>query len=154
MHEAGVFDERVLAAAVLHDTVEDTDTSLDELRGLFGPEIAHIVSEVTDDKGLAKEERKKRQITHAREISEAGKLVKMADKLYNLRDLKDSPPVDWSLERCQIYFRWARMVVEGCRGINEYLDRELDQITNPESCQISFQGSLYPCFTAATPTYS
>ena len=153
MIEAGVQDTDVLAAAILHDTLEDTETSEGELSQVFGPAILKLVLEVTDDKSLTKDERKKRQISHAKEISDGGKLVKMADKLYNLRDLKRCVPDGWDLERVQQYFRWARMVVAGCKGVNSYLDQQLDLMTDPVKSQITFQGKNYPCFIDSTPTY-
>jgi GTP diphosphokinase / guanosine-3',5'-bis(diphosphate) 3'-diphosphatase len=95
-NEAGVDDERVLIAAILHDTVEDTETTEQELIREFGQEIAAIVMEVTDDKALAKAERKRLQVEHAATISRRAKLVKLADKICNLRDIASSPPTDWS----------------------------------------------------------
>lgn len=83
----------VLQAALLHDTVEDTDTSPAELEAKFGPIVARIVQEVTDDKGLPKQERKRQQVEHAPHCSCQAKLVKLADKLYNLRDLNRCTPV-------------------------------------------------------------
>lgn len=92
VNEAGIDDERVLIAAILHDTVEDTETTAQELVRHFGQEIADIVLEVTDDKSLLKAERKQQQIDHAPTISRRAKLVKLADKICNLRDLANSPP--------------------------------------------------------------
>ncbi|KAG9352297.1 hypothetical protein JZ751_020710 [Albula glossodonta] len=91
-HEGGVTDIEVLQAALLHDTVEDTDTSFAELEAAFGPKVARIVREVTDDKTLAKQERKRQQVEHAPHCSHQAKLVKLADKLYNLRDLNRCTP--------------------------------------------------------------
>ena len=125
-NEAQVHDETVLVAAVLHDTIEDTDTTADELQRTFGPEVAAIVLEVTDDKSLPKAERKRLQIVHAGEISTRAKLVKLADKICNLRDIAQSPPVGWPLERQQAYFDWARAVVDGLRGVHPELERLFD----------------------------
>ncbi|RXM21902.1 HD domain-containing protein, partial [Citrobacter sp. AAK_AS5] len=88
--------------------IEDTDTTASELESVFGEEIAAIVLEVTDDKRLPKGERKRLQIEHAPTISRSAKLVKLADKICNLRDVADSSPVQWSLERRQEYFEWAK----------------------------------------------
>lgn len=126
-NEAHVDDETVLIAAVLHDTVEDTDTSEDELRREFGPEIAAIVLEVTDDKSLPKAERKRLQVANAATLSHRAKLVKLADKISNLRDIAHSPPPGWSLERQQAYFDWARSVVDGVRGTHPELERIFDE---------------------------
>jgi (p)ppGpp synthase/HD superfamily hydrolase len=107
--------EEVLIGAVLHDTVEDTNTTLDELEKLFGPYIAHLVAEVTDDKSLSKTERKRLQITHAKHASVSAKLIKLADKYDNLRGLLADAPKGWAPSRIQGYFLWAREVVNNCR---------------------------------------
>jgi len=124
--EAGVSDTRVLCAALLHDTVEDTDTSPEELEAKFGPDIRSIVMEVTDDKRLNKAERKRLQIERAAGVSHAAKLIKLADKICNLRDVVDAPPVSWGLARRQAYFDWARKVVEQVRGTNARLESLFD----------------------------
>ena len=125
-NEAGIEDERVLVAAILHDTVEDTETTEQELVRNFGQEVADIVSEVTDDKNLPKAERKRLQIEHASSISRRAKLVKLADKVSNLRDVASSPPMDWPLERRQEYFEWAKAVVDEVRGVHPELERIFD----------------------------
>ncbi|MBI3892462.1 MAG: bifunctional (p)ppGpp synthetase/guanosine-3',5'-bis(diphosphate) 3'-pyrophosphohydrolase [Candidatus Wallbacteria bacterium] len=122
----GVKDSCVLAAALLHDTIEDTQTTREELESNFGPEVAAIVLEVTDDKSLPKSRRKQHQIEHAPHLSVNAKLVKLGDKICNLRDVANSPPVDWSLERRRDYFEWARQVVEGIRGTNGALEKVFD----------------------------
>ncbi|KAJ0001828.1 hypothetical protein NQD34_001624 [Periophthalmus magnuspinnatus] len=127
-HEAGVTDVSILQAALLHDTLEDTDTSLSELQSRFGPVVSGIVSEVSDDKSLSKAERKRLQVEHALHCSPQAKLVKLADKLYNLRDLQRVSPVGWSEQRVQEYFVWARDVVKGLRGTSPVLEQKLDQI--------------------------
>ncbi|XP_061520254.1 guanosine-3',5'-bis(diphosphate) 3'-pyrophosphohydrolase MESH1 isoform X3 [Phycodurus eques] len=93
-HEAGITDIVVLQAALLHDTLEDTDTKPEELETKFGQIVAGIVQEVTDVKSLPKAERKRLQVEHAPHCSHQAKLVKLADKLYNLRDLNRCTPVD------------------------------------------------------------
>ena len=113
--EAGIGDMNVLCAALLHDTIEDTITSEAELADRFGRAIAGIVREVTDDKSLPKGERKRLQIEHATHLSEAAGRVKIADKIANLRDVADCPPVDWSVERRLEYFDWAKAVVDRVR---------------------------------------
>lgn len=125
-HEAGIVDPVVLAAALLHDTIEDTDTTAHELNAAFGSEIAGIVCEVTDDKSLPKVERKRLQIEHATTLSARAKLVKLVDKIANLRDISATPPMDWSLERRCEYFVWASQVVEGLRGTNARLEALFD----------------------------
>ena len=124
--EGGVADIEVLAAALLHDTVEDTDTSFEELCAGFGARIAGMVAEVTDDKNLEKSERKRQQIEHAAGISAGAKLVKLADKICNLRDVADRPPAQWGLERRQEYFEWAKRVIDRLRGIHPRLEAAFD----------------------------
>jgi guanosine-3',5'-bis(diphosphate) 3'-pyrophosphohydrolase len=124
--EGGVEDGLVLSAAVLHDTIEDTETRYEELAGQFGREIADVVLEVTDDKALPKAERKQRQIDHAPHLSRAAKLVKLADKIANVRDVADHPPSEWPIERRREYFDWAKRVVDGLRGTHERLEAAFD----------------------------
>jgi len=125
----GVRDMDVLLAAILHDTIEDTNTGPDEIRDGFGEEVLSLVLEVTDDKSLPKAERKHLQIETAPDKSFGAKLIKLADKCCNVRDLLALPPAHWSLERRQEYLLWSEKVVAGLRGTNaaleEYYDHEL-----------------------------
>jgi guanosine-3',5'-bis(diphosphate) 3'-pyrophosphohydrolase len=125
VEEAGVRDPVVLAAAILHDTLEDTDTTGQELERAFGAAVAGIVRDVTDDHRLPKAERKQRQVAHARELGTAARLVKLADKLHNLRDLAQAPPPTWDAARVQGYFCWAHEVVQALGPVNEPLWRAL-----------------------------
>jgi guanosine-3',5'-bis(diphosphate) 3'-pyrophosphohydrolase len=125
-NEGGITDAVVLSAAVLHDTIEDTNTTAEELTAIFGAKIAATVLDVTDDKSLEKHVRKHRQIEHAPHISQEAKLVKLADKICNLRDIRESPPADWSPDRKQGYFDWATKVVAGVRGIHPELEAVFD----------------------------
>jgi GTP diphosphokinase / guanosine-3',5'-bis(diphosphate) 3'-diphosphatase len=125
--EGGVDDPDVLAAAILHDTIEDTNTTPAELERQFGPVVASIVAEVTDEKGQSKRLRKELQVAHARRLSEQAKLVKLADKISNLRDIVGRPP-DWDLKRKQDYFDWAKRVVDGLRGVHPGLEAEFDRV--------------------------
>jgi len=122
-----VDDLATLIAAVLHDTVEDTETTLYDLEDAFGSEIRHLVDEVTDDTSLPKAERKRRQIEHAPQLTDRAKLIKIADKTCNVRDVGHDPPDDWSEARRVDYLDWAEKVVAGCRGINEKLDSYFDE---------------------------
>nr|XP_032650110.1 guanosine-3',5'-bis(diphosphate) 3'-pyrophosphohydrolase MESH1 [Chelonoidis abingdonii] len=126
--EAGVTDIVVLQAALLHDTVEDTDTTFSEIEEQFGEEVRRIVEEVTDDKMLPKMERKRLQIERAPHSSRGAKLVKLADKLYNLRDLNRCTPAGWSEQRVQEYFVWAAQVVKGLRETSPALEEKLQQL--------------------------
>jgi guanosine-3',5'-bis(diphosphate) 3'-pyrophosphohydrolase len=124
--EGGVTDPVVIAAALLHDTIEDTETSWQELRGEFGDAIAEIVLEVTDVKWLKKDVRKRLQVSRARHSSMQARLVKLADKIVNLRDVASHPPAGWSLERRREYFEWAKEVIDQLRGTHPELERRFD----------------------------
>ena len=124
--EGGIIDVEVLAAALLHDTIEDTATTAEELRAEFGERIAAMVEEVTDDQKLPKAERKRLQIVHAAALSPGAKLVKLADKICNLRDVAERPPAKWDLQRRQEYFEWARRVIDGLRGAHPKLEAAFD----------------------------
>jgi GTP diphosphokinase / guanosine-3',5'-bis(diphosphate) 3'-diphosphatase len=118
----GVSDEDVIAAAILHDTIEDTNASTAEISNLFGEAVLSIVMELSDDKSLPKATRKQLQIDNASMLSREAKLVKLADKICNLRDMANSPPFDWELVRQQEYFDWAKAVVDGLRGTHFELE--------------------------------
>lgn len=124
----GITDENVLIAALLHDTVEDTAISIEDIEREFGTHIAVIVAEVTDDKSLPKAERKRLQIVNAPHKSPEAKLVKLADKLYNLRDMVAETPQGWGAARVQGYFVWAHAVIAGLRGTNASLEAALDDL--------------------------
>lgn len=125
----GVDDLIILQAALLHDTLEDTETTAEELRAEFGELLASVVLEVTDDKKLEKAERKRIQVERAAGLSDRAKMVKVADKICNVRDVGSNPPTQWSLERRARYLDWTEEVVAGCRGMHTGLeacyDREL-----------------------------
>lgn len=124
----GVRETTTLIAAVLHDTLEDTQTTPEEILGLFGEEVLAVVLEVTDDKSLPRQMRKQLQIEHAPKISSKAKLVKLADKICNLYDLIYSPPARWPLERRQTYVLWTEKVVAGLRGTNAKLEKQYDEL--------------------------
>ena len=126
-NEGHVADVEVICGAFLHDTIEDTQTTPEELEAEFGKVILDIVLEVTYDKTLPKEERKRMQIEHAATASNKAKLVKLADKISNLRDIADNPPADWSLERKRVYFDWAKKVIDQVRGVHHQLERLFDE---------------------------
>jgi guanosine-3',5'-bis(diphosphate) 3'-pyrophosphohydrolase len=124
--EGRVADVEVLAAALLHDTLEDTRTTAEELQAAFGERVVGIVEEVTDNKQLRKSTRKRQQIEHARHMSREAKLVKIADKICNLRDAAERPPKGWSLARRREYFDWAKQVVDRMRGASPRLAAAFD----------------------------
>ncbi len=125
-NEANITDIDVICGALLHDTVEDTQTTLAELEDKFGASIMSIVMEMTDDKNKSKVERKQAQIDHAATISDKAKLVKLADKISNLRDVGVNPPAGWSLQRRQDYFDWAKQVIDQLRGVHPRLEKIFD----------------------------
>ncbi len=120
-------DANLVAAAVLHDTVEDTNTLPAELASVFNVDIADLVGEVTDDKSLGKAERKQLQVEHAASKSHRAKIIKLADKTSNLRSLVKSPPIDWSIQRRREYLDWALEVARGLRGVNTWLEAQFDE---------------------------
>ncbi|MSR36260.1 MAG: bifunctional (p)ppGpp synthetase/guanosine-3',5'-bis(diphosphate) 3'-pyrophosphohydrolase [Gemmatimonadetes bacterium] len=124
----GVEDPHVLAAAVLHDTMEDTDTTPDELEERFGGRVRMIVEEVSDDRALTRERRRAVQVEKASTLSWEAKLIKLADKICNVGDVAHAPPIGWSLERRAEYVEWTAQVVDGCRGTNPDLERRYDDL--------------------------
>lgn len=126
VNEGHITDVEVICGALLHDTVEDTQTTAEELEAEFGKTIRDIVMEVTDDKTLPKAERKTKQIEHAAHASDQAKLVKLADKISNLRDVADNPPPEWLVERRQEYFDWAKAVIDQLRGVHLGLEDVFD----------------------------
>lgn len=139
-------DPVILQACILHDTVEDTDTTPEELVATFGERVAAVVAEVTDDKTLPKDARKRAQIEHAPTMSSRAKLVKLCDKLYNLRDLIANVPPGYTVERVQGYCVWSRMVVAGLRGTNSAVEQALDD--EIFSNVFVLEGQVHPCCPA------
>ena len=123
-----VEDPEVLAAALLHDTLEDTKTTPEELIDKFGERVCNLVQEVTDDKTLPKLERKQRQIDHAKEISEGAALIKLGDKISNVTDITNTPPTDWDSNRRLEYFEWAEKVINNCPRVNESLENHFAEV--------------------------
>lgn len=123
-------DIHILVAALLHDTLEDTDTSATELEQIFGEKICTIVQEVTDDKTLPKQTRKQLQVEHAGQASFEARQVKLADKIANVQDIIEAPPTNWSWERRWEYVNWAEAVIKGLRGSNARLEDYFDQVSN------------------------
>jgi guanosine-3',5'-bis(diphosphate) 3'-pyrophosphohydrolase len=126
--EAGVVDETVLCAAILHDTIEDTETTADEIAAAFGERVAAVVLEVSDDQSLPKAERKRLQVESAPHASYEARLVRLADKICNLRDMLVAPPSHWPGTRRVAYFDWSADVVAGMRGTHPRLEAEVDRL--------------------------
>lgn len=123
-----VRDKDIIMAALLHDTVEDTNTTFEEIASQFGIRVEGFVREVTDDKSLPKEERKRRQVVNAGHKSGAAAMIKLSDKLYNLNDLMINPPSSWPKERVDNYFRWAEEVVNSLPWVNSKLKKAVDDM--------------------------
>ena len=123
-----VRDATTLIAAILHDTIEDTQTTTDEIIEIFGLDVLSVVQEVTDDKSLHKQVRKRLQVEHAPHLSNRAKLIKLSDKCCNLRDVIQSPPSLWSIERRQRYVKWTSDVINGVRGTNPGLEAHYDNL--------------------------
>ena len=123
---AGEDDAEVIAGAVLHDTVEDTGATREQIAARFGETVAGYVKEVSDDKSLPKAERKRLQIEHAKSLTRGARMIKLADKSKNLGEVLDDPPVGWSIERRREYADWCCQVVNELRGTNAWLENHFD----------------------------
>lgn len=121
-------DTDTVVAALLHDTVEDTNTTAEEIQALFGEKVAGLVKECTDDKSLPKDVRKELQVEHAPHKSPSAKKIKLADKISNVKDIIFTPPPDWSLQRKIEYLNWSERVVEGLRGVSPGLETLYDNL--------------------------
>lgn len=125
----GKYEEiNVLLAAILHDTIEDTEATPEDIEQLFGVEVRNLVLEVTDDKSLPKAVRKQKQVEHAPNLSFGAKHIKLSDKISNIREISANPPSEWSKERKLEYIAWGERVVAGLRGTNEHLEKLFDQV--------------------------
>ncbi|NJM57828.1 MAG: bifunctional (p)ppGpp synthetase/guanosine-3',5'-bis(diphosphate) 3'-pyrophosphohydrolase [Synechococcales cyanobacterium RU_4_20] len=123
-----VEDGAILAAAVLHDTVEDTDTTLDEIEAHFGARVRSLVAEVTDDPRRSPSEQKQHQLDHAAELSIGATLIRIADKTSNVTDLYEAPAENWSVARRQSYLLWAEAMIARCRPVNAALEKNFATI--------------------------
>lgn len=135
-------DIDALIGALLHDTVEDTDTTLDEIEKHFTTAIRDIVAQVSDNKSLPKDERKRLQIEHAASACREAKLIKMADTLHNLRSFfLEGIPATWTPVRVQGYFVWKQAVMAECRDVNEILENQLQEIFRTGT--FTHEGQMY-----------
>jgi GTP diphosphokinase / guanosine-3',5'-bis(diphosphate) 3'-diphosphatase len=148
-NEGGECDPELLAAAILHDVIEDTvetvaerDDLSEQIRVLFGEKVLSITLEVTDDKTIDKEERKRLQVVHAPFITLDAKKLKIADKIMNVHDITYNPPADWSIERIASYFDWAESVVAGLRGVNQRLEDLFDETLATGRLKYNFSGHV------------
>ena len=124
----GVTDEDVLIAALLHDAIEDTDATIQDVEERFGERVSRIVAEVSDDRSLDQQTRKLAQVEHAQSLSREAKLVKLADKIHNCSDLKTNPPSGWSDQRIEDYRQWSLAVVNGLIGVSPSLEALFDDV--------------------------
>ena len=124
----GVDDPEIIASALLHDNIEDTETTSEELEDQFGKQVCKYVLEVTDDKTLPKDERKKRQIEHAKKLSKGAALIKLGDKISNVTDVTNNPPADWNINRRKQYLDWAEKVIENCPKVNDRMENKFQEI--------------------------
>lgn len=129
-------DLSVIIAAILHDSVEDTETTLAEIEEHFGPAVRSLVKEVTDDKRLPKPERKRLQIEHAPQLSTGAKQIKLSDKISNINDVAFTPPAHWSHQRKVDYLTWADSVASGLRGCNKPMEELFDKTMSQARLQI------------------
>lgn len=118
----------VLIAAVLHDVVEDTNVTSAEIKHMFGGHVARLVEELTDDKTLTKEERKRIQLQEVHTLSPEGQLLRLCDKICNVYDILYAPPGDWDLRRRLDYIKWSKAVVDRIRGIHPTLEKRFDEL--------------------------
>ena len=137
-------DPNLTAAAVLHDTIEDTDTTHAELEQAFNRDVADLVAEVTDDKSLPKQTRKGLQVKQTPKKSSRAKIIKIADKISNVRSLVKSPPGNWPEERKRDYLDWSRLVVAGARGVNAWLEDVFEEAARELEEELARQPSLTP----------
>jgi (p)ppGpp synthase/HD superfamily hydrolase len=121
-----VANETLILGALLHDIVEDTTGTADDIAARFGPDVAALVLEVTDDKSLPKQERKRLQEATVAGKSDQARRIKLADKASNLTALAESPPTHWDDARRREYVAWAERVIGGCRGIDPVLEAAFD----------------------------
>lgn len=143
LRRAGVSDPETLAAAILHDVVEDTGTSLKEVEAAFGPTVTFLVEAVTGDKSLGQVGCKKQQLERAKHCQDARVAqIKLADKLHNLASFFDSGlPQDWSLERVRGYFVWSKCVTDCLVTHNSWLADKLFSLYQKD---IEWDGKLVP----------
>lgn len=136
-------DTNLVIAALLHDTIEDAGVTKEELIQAFGADVAELVVEVTDDKALPKAERKRLQIVNAPKKSVRAQVIKLADKISNVRAILSTPPSDWSVQRKREYFEWAKQVVDGLTAPNQKLKTEFERLYR-KTVSLDSPGQGYP----------
>ena len=136
----GITDPEILAAAILHDTIEDTNTTKEDIKTLFGGRVFGIVLEVTDEKSLPKDVRKKLQIEHAPALSPEATMIKLADKISNVRDITHSPPKGWNKKRRMEYLDWAAAVAGACNSVNPGLEDFFKRVLEEARAALGVKG--------------
>ena len=121
-------DPEILSAALLHDTLEDTDTSAHELDKNFGSRVRIIVEELTDNDMLTFSQSKQMQIENAPYLSKNATLVRIADKISNVSDVIENPPPEWNQKRCNKYVDWAEPVMNNCQKVNQDLENHFFEL--------------------------
>ncbi len=119
-------DTSTLIAAVLHDTLEDTQTELHEIEELFGKEVSDIDTEITDDMSMTPEERKEIQLSQIEKLSVKAKKIRIADKACNIKDIS-RPGLKWTKDRKLDYLKYSKDLIDKIRGTNEFLEQEFDR---------------------------
>jgi guanosine-3',5'-bis(diphosphate) 3'-pyrophosphohydrolase len=128
VYTGGIEDPEILMAAVLHDVIEDTSSTAEDIAERFGRNVASIVLELTDDVTLPKEKRKQLQLQHAQKLSHAAKLIRISDKICNVYDMLYAPPGDWDMKRRREYLEWANSVVKKIPGTNKGLEAHFEEL--------------------------
>ena len=145
LKDAGITDVKILCGALLHDTVEDTDTTFEEIEEKFGKEIADYVREATDDRTVNKYMRKKQQVEKVQKASFGGKMIKVGDKIHNVSCLVNTIPCPFTpYTNAQGYIVWCKKVVDQARGLNPILDKQFDDLLKQEI--VMEDGKKYPAF--------
>ena len=125
---AHIQDPHILAAAILHDTLEDTDATPEEIKEIFGSKVLKLVQEVTDDKTLPKNTRRRQQEKTVDQRSHGAKLIRIADKISNVYDLFHTPPAGWDPETRIEYLDWTERVINKIKGVNPSLENMYDEM--------------------------
>jgi guanosine-3',5'-bis(diphosphate) 3'-pyrophosphohydrolase len=108
--------------ALLHDTLEDTSATFDELEREFGIEVAEGVSALTKNESLPKEEQMMDSLNRILKLKKEVWAVKLADRITNLQD----PPYYWDNNKKKKYQNEAKIILEKLKGGNEYLEKRLN----------------------------
>ena len=125
--DAGESSIDLIISALLHDVLEDTPTTKNEIENIFGLNVLSIIIEVTDNMSLSEKERKAEQIIKAPGLSDSAKKIKIADKICNIRDILNYP-IHWSRKRKLRYVEWSKQVVDCCCGVNQVLDEWFEEV--------------------------